>query len=602
MLDALRHRGPDGRGLVAVDGAVVGAVRLAILDPAHGDQPMRTADGRHVVALNGAIVNHEELRSELAARGAAFRTRCDTEVLLELLARDGRAAFGALNGMFAVAFLDTRSGELLLARDPCGIKPLYWTEQGDRVLFASEPKALLAADGVTARLDDVALLDHLAFQLPLDERTFFAGIRRLPPGSVLRLRRDAPPELLPLPAWRDVPEPPSDPDAVAEILRELLRDALRVHLRADVPLGAHLSGGVDSSLVSALATRAGARPLQVFTGAFDVPGFDERQHARAVAAELGAVAHETVLAPADLADALPRAARAMDEPAGGPGLLPQWCVARLAARHVKVVLGGQGGDELFSGYVRHLVLHLEGALREAVHGGDTRALRRLAPHLASLDGYEPLLRRQFATGLFEDPALRCMRLHFRGGGLADVLAGDLRSAFAAHPAAERFRARHAAAAARAPGCSDVGAAVRLDRELVLPALLHVEDRTSMAWSLESRVPLLDRRVLAFVDRLPDAVLLGDGELKGLLRRAAAADLPVAAGARRDKMGFPVPLAAWARGPLRSFFEDLLLDRTARARGLFEPAAVERVLAGESVEARHLWALVNVELWMRTFLS
>lgn len=594
MLAAIRHRGPDGDGVVANSAGVLGACRLAVIDPEHGAQPMETADRRLALALNGEVVNHVELRADLERGGAAFRTRCDTEVLLAALAAHGPDVLSRVNGMFAGALTDDVAGATLLFRDPCGIKPLSWLDEGDRVLFASEPKALLAAARRRPALSRAALLDYLALQMPLSDATFFEGVRRVPPGSMLHLERGRPPRLTGLPAWHAAPDVPRDPTAAAEALRELLRDAVRIHLRSDVPLGAHLSGGVDSSLVAALAARELPAPIHVFTGAFDVPGFDEREHSRAVAAEIGAVRHEVEISPADLADSLPKAVRAMDEPMAGPGLLPQWHVSALASRHVKVVLGGQGGDELFSGYVRHLVLRLELALAESIRDGATQSLRTLAPHLAALDGYGPLLRRHFASGLFQPIPERYFALMHRGAGLDSVLSGDLRAAVAADPARERFLA------AFGPSANSVGDAARFDRRVFLPALLEVEDRASMAWSLESRVPLLDRRVLAFVDACPDEILFGDGELKFLLRRAAWPVLPSAARARNDKMGFPVPLAAWARGPLGGFFRDLLCDSAAKSRGLYDPRGVERVLSGESVEARHLWALVNVELWHRTF--
>jgi asparagine synthase (glutamine-hydrolysing) len=596
MLAAIRHRGPDDEHVVANAAGLLGACRLAVMDPEHGRQPMETADRRLALALNGEIVNHVELRDELTRGGAAFRTRCDTEVLLATLAARGPDGLARVNGMFAGVLADAASGAMLLFRDPCGIKPLSWLDEGDRVLFASEPKAILAAARKRPGLSRAALLDYLAFQMPLSDGTFFEGIRRVPPGSMLHLQRGRSPRLTGLPSWSGTPDVPRDPEEAAEALRELLRDAVRIHLRSDVPLGAHLSGGVDSSLVASLAARELTSPVHVFTGAFDVPGFDEREHSRAVAAEIGAVRHEVVMTPDDLAESLPKAVRAMDEPMAGPGLLPQWHVSRLAARHVKVVLGGQGGDELFSGYVRHLVLRLEMALAESIKGGATQSLRTLAPHLAALDGYGPLLRRHFGAGLFEPLPERYFALLHRGSGLADVLSGDLRDAVARDPARERFLAAFGASSA------GVGDAVRFDRRVFLPALLEVEDRASMAWSLESRVPLLDRRILAFVDACPDAVLFGDGELKSLLRRAAWPVLPAAARARNDKMGFPVPLAAWARGPLHGLFRDLLCDSTARSRGLYDEAGVERMLAGESVEARHLWALVNVELWHRSFAA
>lgn len=605
MLAAIAHRGPDGTRIVANGAGVLGACRLAILDPEHGAQPMTTSDGRHALAFNGAVVNFVELRASLEAEGARFRTRCDTEVLLEGLARRGAAFLGEANGMFAAALFDDRDGSALLVRDPCGIKPLYWLDEGDRVLFASEVKALLAAARRRPRVCQDAVLDYLAFQTPLSDLTFFEGVRRLPAGTMLRLTRGAAPRIEPLPAWSAPAAVPEDPDAAADMLRAILDSAVRDHLRADVAVGAHLSGGVDSSYVCAAAARhlGGGRRLVAFTGAFDEPGFDERTHARAVAAAIGADVVEAVPTAADLLAALPAVVRAMDEPMAGPGLLPQWFVAREAAKHVKVVLGGQGGDELFSGYVRHLIVRLEGALGAALRGGDTRVLRDLAPHLASLDGYEPLLRRHFGSGLFAPVAERYFSLVHRGGGLDAVLAGDLRAAHAAHPARGRFLDAFesgGADAGRDPVHRAVHSAVRFDRRTLLPALLHVEDRTSMAWSVESRVPLLDRRVLAFVDGASDRVLFGDGALKHLFRRAVREDLPRAARERRDKMGFPVPLALWARGPLRAPLRDILLGGVLRARGLVDESAVPRLLDGETVEARHLWALLNLELWHREF--
>jgi len=271
----------------------------------------------------------------------------------------------------------------------------------------------------------------------------------------------------------------------------------------------------------------------------------------------------------------------------------------LASDHVKVVLGGQGGDELFAGYARYQLIALEGALLGVMDGGDPSGLERMAPHLSALSGYGPLMGSFFADGMFGEAPARAFRLFHRGAGVRDLLSGDLRASFDAHASEERFRAAYERASANTVSeRTPVGDAVRFDRAVVLPTLLHVEDRTSMAWSLESRVPFLGRPVLSFVERLPDAMLLPDGEPKGLLRQAIAADLPAAAAARRDKMGFPVPLSLWARGPLREFFRDLLLDGTARSRGLFDAAAVERLLDRESVTARDLWALTNVELWLR----
>ncbi len=599
MLAVLRHRGPDDSGVHDSGGAVIGAVRLAVLDPERGAQPMSTPDGRHVLVWNGEITNHTALRDELARAGVEFRTRCDTEVLLHLLAREGVAGLAHANGMFAGALLDTVSGELTLFRDPCGIKPLYVAMDGQDVLFASEPRGLLAAMGPRPAVDRLALLDYLSYQLPLTTRTLFEGVERVPPGTVLSFARDRAVVTSALPAWPAPGAIPGTRTEAAEMLGGILASAVREHLRSDVPVGAHLSGGTDSSLVCALAAPHVDGPLQVFTGAFDEARFDERRHARAVAAEIGARLHEVVISPDDLMESLPSAIGAMDEPLAGPGLLAQWCVARAARDHVTVVLGGQGGDELFGGYVRHLVLRLGAVLADLVHGGDTLSIRDLAPHLGALDGYGPLLRRTLSGGLTQPAPDRYFSLLFRGAGLDSLISGDLAEALRAHDARGRFLAAFGECASGREGTTArVADAMRFDRRHVLPALLEVEDRTSMAFSLESRVPLLDRRVLAFVDALPDEWLVGDGEPKGVLRAAAGERLPAAARTRRDKMGFPVPLANWARGPLRAPLRDLLLGGALRERGFVQADAVDRMLDGASVEARHLWALLNLELWHR----
>ena len=616
MLDRLVHRGPDGRDVVTSAGTtpcptmlrtVLGATRLAVFDRERGAQPMTSRCGRHVLALNGAIVNHVELRDRVRGHGRSLHSTCDTEVLLELLAAEGTGALGHVNGMFAGVWLDVADGTVRLFRDPCGVKPLFLRRTADATWFASEIKALLVVPGARRERDDAALLDYLTFQVPLGERTFFEGIRQVPAGTVLTLRAGRPhsgdgacESRAPLPAWAGpLPQPGTAAEAAAA-LGALVRSAVEQHVRSDVALGAHLSGGVDSSLVAALAARRHPTPLPAFVGAFAVDGFDERPHAAAVAAEIGAAVHEVVLDEQTLFAALRPSHAAMDEPMAGPGLPAQWCVARAAADEVTVVLGGQGGDELHAGYVRHLVAHLGAALRDLVGRGDTARMARLAPQMDALRGYEPLLRAALRDGLLgaEGQAYGLFR---RGRALGDVLAGDLLQSWREHDPRERFADalhRVARAAPDRDEASDVADVVRFDRRYVLPALLAVDDRTSSAFSLESRVPLLDRRVVAFVESLPDAWLIGDGEPKGLLRRAAGDDLPSAARRRRDKMGFPVPLVEWARGPWRAALTDLLGRGVLRERGELSDSGVERLLRADDVAGRELWSVVQLELWMR----
>lgn len=601
MLGAMRHRGPDGRRSVEGRRLAFGAVRLAVFDPERGAQPFVSDDGRLAVALNGAIVNHEELREELERAGVAFRTTCDTEVLLRLFEREGVEALGRLDGMFAVVLADLATGDTWLARDPCGVKPLHHArDERGRTVFASEIRALCTALPGRPRIDRDALLEYLAFQLPLGEDTLVEGVRRVLPGSVVHLSPEHGVRVLPLPQWLGAIDVPDDRDAAVALLRDIVGRSVQRQLRADVPLGCHLSGGVDSSLVQSLATRRLGPDVPAFVGAFERRGFDERPAARRVAEELGCPLHEVVITADDARESLPAALAAIDEPMAGPGLLPQWHVSRLASEHVRVTLTGHGGDELFGGYVRQLVLQFELALGAALDRGDAAPMNRLAPALRALEGYQPLLRRHFAGSRTEPLARRHFRLLHRGGELGSVLTGDLARELERYPAADVFEgAFHRAVGAASEDLEGVRAAVRFEQAVLLPALLHVEDRTSMAWSLESRVPLLGREVLAFVEACPTRFLLEGALPKSLLRDAAGADLPRAAAERSDKMGFPVPLTEWARDGLGDWVREVLLDPGSSRRERVDRAALERLLEEQSIEARPLWALLSLELWERS---
>jgi asparagine synthase (glutamine-hydrolysing) len=598
MLAAMRHRGPDDLAVTDLGGAVLGNCRLAILDPARSRQPMGDrASGRHLT-FNGFIANFRELRAGMEAEGESFTTDGDTEVLLRALVLRGAAALPSLDGMFAFALHDPRRRRTLLARDACGVKPLYLAEAGDLLLFASEVKGLLAGLPGRPAADREALLEYLSFQVPLSDRTLFRGIRRLGPGRMLEVDGSGTRES----AWWRPPETadgPADPAAAAEVLREALSESVARCLRSDVPVGAFLSGGLDSAAVAAFAVRGGAKGLRLFHGAYDEgPAYDERPHARAAAREIGAELSEVVIGPAEVAATLPGLVRALDEPMGGPGAIGSWFAAREAARSVRVVLGGQGADELFSGYARHLVVEFGEAFRVSVEG-EAGPLLALLPTLGALRGYEPLLARAFeGETLFPPAEERFFRLVHRGGAMDGLLRKDLAQELRGFRPRERFDAVFPA-----PGEGDLrGRMAEFERRTLLPALLHVEDRTTMAHGIEARVPILGREVLDRALRTPPAARRAGGGLKPLLRAAAAPVLPKAVLARTDKMGFPVPLAPWARGPLRGFFRDLLLGGDSRRRGIAEPEAVERLLGAETVEARSLWALASVELWHRAFVD
>ncbi len=601
----LAHRGPDGAGTFVSGPVGMFHCRLAVIDPAGGAQPMSTV--ATTVAFNGEIYNDRELRDELRARGRAFRTNSDTEVLLQLWEEYGEESLHRLSGMFAFVIHDRRRGVVVAARDHFGIKPLYLHARPDRLLFASEIKALLADPGVAAERDDDALAQYLTFQYVLGEDTLFRGITKVPPGhalivsladlSVRRVRY-----------WR----PSFEVDAYhteeyfRDRLRELLEETVRLQLRSDVPLGTYLSGGLDSSVVTLLAARArgaGAAPLATFTGAFaEGPEYDETRYAREVAAAAHAVVHEVWPTEDEFVDLLPRLVWHMDEPAAGPGVFPQFVVARCAARHVKVVLGGQGGDEIFGGYARYLVAYLEQALRGAIfetheEGEHIVSLRSILPNLPHLARYVPMLREFWAEGAFEPMDRRYFRLIDRSASSHGLLSADVAARHGRAGVFERFRAVFDDPETR----SYFNKMTHYDMVASLPALLQVEDRVTMAHGLESRVPLLDRRLVDLVTPMPPRMKFRGAELKFIFKRAVGDLVPRAVLERKDKMGFPVPLARW-NGRAREFVRDTLRSRRCRERGLFDAAGVERLLEDGQPFDRRAWGLLNLELWHRQFLD
>ena len=599
----LAHRGPDDEGSFIQGPVGLHHKRLSIIDLTSGRQPM-TSDGVTVV-FNGEIYNYVELRETLVRKGHVFRTTSDTEVLLRMYLEHGADLVRSLNGMFAFLIYDSRSRQILAARDHFGIKPLYAFGDGRVLLFASEIKALMEHPAVRAEADFDALRDYVTFQFVLGERTMFKGVRKLLPGHY---------EILDVDSGRSRTvrywEPGYGVDShhteeyFVATLRSLLEDAVRLQLRSDVPVGAYLSGGLDSSIVTALAATSYGGRLQTFTGRFlEGPQFDESAYAREVASTYGTEHHETVVTVDDFMELLPTLVYHMDEPAAGPGLLPQYLVSRHAARHVKVVLGGQGGDEIFGGYARYLVAYLEQALKGAIfetaeEGKHIVSLRSIVPHLPSIRAYGPMIQDFWGKGLFEPMDRRYFRLIDRSGGVLNLFSRDFRSAY---KQAEIF-GRFESAFNHPDTQSYYNKMTHFDLGASLPALLQVEDRVSMAASLESRVPFLDHRVVDLVTRMPPAMKFKGGELKYLLKKATKALVPPKVRSRKEKMGFPVPLHLWAKGPAREFFHDILLSPTARTRGLINPRAVERLMESEHAFGRRLWGLLSLELWLREFLD
>ncbi len=605
MTRALQHRGPDGEGFYCLGPVGLGSRRLAIIDLEGGAQPLTNEDETIWLVFNGEIYNYLELRRQLAANHT-FRTHTDTEVILHLYEDFGERCVEQLNGMFSFALWDARQHKLFAARDHLGIKPFYWHLDRDRFSFASEPKALLAASLVEAQLNLDALEQYLAFQFCLAEKTLFKNIWRLEAGHYLTFRPydDDSPSITRYWNMNYEVDQYHTEDYFIEQLLLLLQDAARLQLRSDVPVGSHLSGGIDSSTVACLAAPAYGGSFHTFTGAFrESKEYDETPYASALARHINSIHHEIWINWTDCLQVLPWLIYMMDEPAAGPGLLPQYFVSKYAREHVKVVLGGQGGDEIFGGYARYLIAYLEQTLKAAIYGTQDEGKyivtwETILPNLRLLAHYRPLMQSFWREGLFEEMDSRYFRLVSRLEEAEMLITDDVWSAQSQHRLFAEFQRIFNNPNTK----SYFNKMTNFDIKTLLPALLHVEDRTSMSVSLESRVPLLDHRIVDLVTHMPPTFRFKGGDTKRVLREAVKHLLPESIFNRRDKMGFPVPLSEWLRGPMRPFMMDILLSQRARERGIYRLDGIERLVSTERQFGRQLWGLLCLELWFRAFMD
>ncbi len=602
MADALRHRGPDGSGQWIEGPIGLGHRRLAIMDVAGGAQPMTNEDGSLVIVHNGETYNHPVLRPLLEAKGHRYRTRSDTETILHLYEDEAEGCVERLRGMFAFALWDRREGRLLLARDRLGIKPLYYALTDSELLFASEIKAILAAGSVRAALDEAILPEFLATRFVSGEETFFRGVRKLLPGRTLTWsleRGFGGRRYWSLPAPREQAGGGLQEEAAR--VRDRLEEAVRVHLMSDVPVGLFLSGGIDSSAIAALAARPAGRPLRTFAVGFAEKDADELAYARLAARAVGAVHREVVMSAGEFFRALPRLVWHEDEPIAFPSSVPLHFVSRLAAEHVKVVLTGEGADELFLGYNRYRVTRWNerlgaayGALvppilRDAA-GRLVTALPRPARRYASRTflafGSSP--RESFFENFAVFPEARLKTLLLDRGPL------DARD-----PYAVGLRCYGETAGSSLQKMSHA------DLQTYLVELLMKQDQMSMAASIESRVPYLDHEFVEYIASLPPDLKIRGLRTKAILREAVRGLVPREILTRR-KMGFPVPVGRWFRGAFAPLVGDLVLGPRALGRGLFDRSDVERLCAehrsGSARHADRLWLLINLEIWQRIFID
>jgi asparagine synthase (glutamine-hydrolysing) len=607
MRDVLLHRGPDDHG-IHVDGQVaLGHRRLSIVDLVAGHQPLGNEDGTVWIVFNGEIYNHADLRAVLEPAGHRYRTRSDTETIVHAYEEWGDACVERLRGMFAFAIWDARRRRLLLGRDRLGVKPLYWARAGDRLLFGSEIKSLLASGLVAAEADEARLPEVLSTRYTSGSATLYKGIHRLLPGHTLAFEHGR----VSTRCYWDIPAGirderltrRSDREIVAEF-RERLEEAVRIRLMADVPLGMFLSGGLDSSAIAAIMARQIDRPLQTFSVAFTDRAFSELEYARQVSRAIGADAHEVVIDDGDFFGALPRLIWHEDEPIAHPSSVPLYFVSELARRHVKVVLTGEGSDELLAGYGKYprALVNWHAAAAYGVLPEPVRhwIAGQVVPRL-------PARLRRYASRSFLAVARTPEAMFF--DTFAAIGLDRQRSLLA--PRVAPVDAAQAYGASRAIFDAPNGRSTLLDRLLYtdlktyLVELLMKQDQMSMAASIESRVPFLDHHLVEFAAALPARFKLRGLTTKQILRQAVRPILPQAI-LTRAKMGFPVPFARWMRGPWSAVARDVLLDRRTRERGIVDTQAVERLIAAHAAGAADggdaLWSLLNLELWYRTCID
>jgi asparagine synthase (glutamine-hydrolysing) len=590
MTRSLAHRGPDGQGL-HVDGSVaLGHRRLSIIDLSTGDQPIYNEDRSVVVVFNGEIYNYKELRAELQRRGHCFSTESDTEVIVHQYEEDGDRCLGAFNGMFAFALWDARRRRLLAARDRYGEKPLYYCVRGGRLLLASELKAILSDASVPRRVDATALDDYLSYGYIPAPRTIFASIRKLPAGHYLVWERG---RLTTHTFWTGAlpAEGRHSEDEWVEMLRTALDDSIRLRLRSDVPIGAFLSGGVDSNGIVALASRQLSKPLQTFSVGFGEADFDELALARLTAKRYSTDHHEIMVTDADISE-LASLVQHFDEPFGDPSILPTYYIAREARRFVKVCMSGDAGDEVFAGYD-----HYRQALRhERLDRTLPRTLRRAVASLGSVLP-DHVIGKGWMQRLGAEPATRYHRQLgiFDAGERVRLLRPEIAGSVSHEPHLfEPFFMR--------PTRDLLATCQLVDQKTYLPEDVLVKvDRAAMRCALEVRIPFLDHRVVELANAMPATLKVRGATQKYVLRRVLRDVVPgeVLAGPKR---GFGLPIRHWFRGQLKAYAHERLLGPSSLSREYVLPAAVERLLEAHERGGRDLseriWTLLVLEEWCR----
>jgi asparagine synthase (glutamine-hydrolysing) len=603
MADTIHHRGPDDEGHAIINNLGLYHKRLSIIDPELGKQPMETE--RFTIIFNGEIYNYIELKAELMAKGHVFKTNSDTEVILHTYEEYGHESVNRLNGMFAFLLYDKTREQLVVARDHFGIKPLYYYNDNNKWLFGSEIKAIIKHPEVKAEVNQKTIGDYLTFQFILGTDTLFKNIRKIEPGSYMIINlQDFSSQTIKYWSPNFSVDKFHTEEYFVHELRMLIEDTIRIQLRSDVALGTYLSGGLDSSLVTSIATSILQKAFPTFSGAFrEGPEFSEEQYINDLVNRTQSESNIIYPTAEDFINLLPKLIYHMDEPLAGPGLFPQYMVSKLASEKVKVVLGGQGGDEIFGGYARYVVAYLEQALKGAINGNTDEgehivSLKTILPNLSSIEKYQPMVKKFWSKEVFEPMDSRYFFLIDRMEGNLNFFTDDFLDGYSRKDVFVRFKKLF-----NNPNTySYFNKMTHFDMFGSLPALLHVEDRMSMAVSVESRVPLLDKRIVELIAKMPPSMKFKGGEMKYILKKAVGDYLPDSILYRNDKMGFPVPLHLWAKKEAKEFIHDIVLSKKSKERGIFNASEVEKVIRNEKAFGRQLWGILSLELWFQTFID
>lgn len=606
MRDVIAHRGPDDHG-VFIEGKIgLGHRRLSIVDVASGHQPMRTEDGALCITYNGEIYNHTDFRNSLIDRGHIYRTHCDTETILHLYSEYGPSCVDYLRGMFAFAIWDKHNRNLFIARDRLGVKPLYYVHTSDGSLyFASEIKSLLEAGAIKPQLNYEVLPDYLANHATSGEETLFRDVKRLLPGHTLTWHDGK----IKINRYWDVSftkaaaDSRKDADYIAE-WSDLFRTSVRLRLMADVPLGMFLSGGIDSSAIAAVMSTLVDEPIKTFSVAFAERSANELEYARLIADAYKTDHHEVVVSPEDFFGMLPKLVWHEDEPLAHPSSVALYFVSRLASKHVKVVLTGEGSDELLAGYARYRKTLLNLALGERYHRLIPGSLRSVVRSQISSMGNSRVRAKLLRTFLNVTPDIESIYFDnfavFGRSNQSQLLTSGTRDRIGTLDPYGTVRSLLKSTDAH----SLLDRLLYADIKTYLHELLMKQDQMSMAASIESRVPFLDHKLVEFTSGLPERLKLRGWTTKYILRKSMKGILPERI-LSRPKMGFPVPVGSWFRGAYAPVLQEYVLSSRATQREIFNPQYVQRIVAEHQQGADHserLWSLVNFELWMRQFID